>query len=57
MKTEECMKDHGTLIKGTEKAMNDSATVISTLVIMNTDEFAARDFTPGRTKTPTMENG
>ena len=51
------MKDHGTLIKGTGKAMNDSATVISTLVIMNTDEFAARDFTPGKIKTPTMENG
>ena len=51
------MKDHGTLTKGTEKAMNDSATVISTWVTTNTDESAARDCTPGRTKIPTTENG
>ena len=54
---EECTKDHGTLTKGTEKAMNDSATVISTLVTTSTVESVARGYTPGKIKTPTMENG
>ena len=57
MKMGECTKDHGTLTKGTEKATNDSATVISTQATTNTEESAARDSTPGRTKTHTMENG
>ena len=51
------MKDHGTLIKGTGKVMNDLAMEISIWEIMNMDESVVKAYTPGRTQTPTMENG
>ena len=56
-KTEEYMKDHGTLTKGTGKATNDLAMGTSILVTMNMDESVVRVYTPGSAGTPMMENG